>query len=185
MKFFKTLLICSVLFAAGQTMAGQQKGYYRYPAIHGDEIIFTAEGDLWKYNIMNQQIARLTTSHGVESHASISPDGSRVAFTGQYEGPSEVYVMPVTGGTPKRLTFEEGSPIVYQWTPDGRILYSTNTFSSIPDAQLVKLNPDNLVTERVPLSQADQGTYSPSGVLFFTRLRDQGCIKSSIEQTGT
>lgn len=174
MKFFKTLLICSVLFAAGQTLAGQQKGYYRYPAIHGDEIIFTAEGDLWKYNIMNQQIARLTTSHGVESHASISPDGSRVAFTGQYEGPSEVYVMPVTGGTPKRLTFEEGSPIVYQWTPDGRILYSTNTFSSIPDAQLVKLNPDNLVTERVPLSQADQGTYSPSGVLFFTRLRDQG-----------
>jgi len=174
MKSFKVLVLSAFFCLVANALSGQQKGYYRYPAIHGSEIIFTAESDLWKYSLLDQQVTRLTTSHGVESHASISPDGSKVAFIGQYEGPSEVYVMAVSGGTPRRLTFEEGSPIVYQWTPDGRILYSTNTRSTIPNAQLVKINPDDLSTELVPLSQADQGTYSPSGELFFTRLRDQG-----------
>ncbi len=82
--------------------------------------------------------------------------------------------MPITGGRPKRLTYEEGNPIVYQWTPDGRILYSTNSYSTIPNAQLVKINPVDMTSEVIPLSQADQGTYSPTGDLFFTRLRDQG-----------
>ncbi len=82
--------------------------------------------------------------------------------------------MPFTGGRPKRLTYEEGSPIVYQWTPDNRILYSTSTYSTLPNPQLFKINPADLTFETIPLSQADQGTYTPSGELFFTRLRDQG-----------
>ena len=167
------LIIC-LLFLTALTVSGQQKGYYRYPAIHGKDIIFTAEGDLWRYNLISNETNRLTTNHGMESHASISPDGKRVAFVGQYEGPSEVYVMPIDGGTPKRLTYEEGSPVVYQWTNDGEILYSTNCRSTIPDIQLVKINPADRKSELIPLSQADQGTFTPSGDLFFTRLRDQG-----------
>ena len=104
----------------------------------------------------------------------VSPDGKWVAFVGQYEGPSEVYVLPVNGGTPKRLTYEEGNPVVYQWTADGSVLYSTYSRSTSPEAQLVKINPANRKAETVPLSQADQGTYLPTGELFFTRLRDQG-----------
>lgn len=173
MKTFKLIFLIFTL-VIGQPLAAQQQGYYRYPAIHGDEIVFTAEGDLWKFSIRASETVRLTTNHGIESHASISPDGRWIAFVGQYEGPSEVYVIPAVGGTPKRLTYEEGSPIVYQWTNDGRILYSTNTYSTIPNAQLVKINPSDLKTEIVPLSQADQGTYTPTGDLFFTRLRDQG-----------
>jgi tricorn protease len=174
MKTLKALFVIILLFAGIQSVTSQQKGYYRYPAIHGNDIIFTAEGDLWRFNLLTEDAVRLTTNHGVESQASISPDGSWIAFIGQYEGPSEVYVMPFSGGTPKRLTFEEGSPAVYQWTTDGRILYSTNCYSTIPNAQLVKINPSDLTLEMVPLSQADQGTYSPDGELFFTRLRDQG-----------
>jgi tricorn protease len=174
MKTLKTLFVVILLFAGLMPATSQQKGYYRYPAIHGNDIIFTAEGDLWRFNLLTKDAVRLTTNHGVESQASISPDGSWIAFTGQYEGPSEVYVMPYAGGTPKRLTFEEGSPAVYQWTADGRILYSTNCYSTLPNAQLVKINPADLTLEVVPLSQADQGTYSPEGELYFTRLRDQG-----------
>ncbi len=162
------------MLAAGYPANAQLKGYYRYPAIKGNDIVFTAEGDLWRFNLDTKMVSRLTTGHGLETHASISPDGRRIAFVGQYEGPSEVYVMPFNGGRPGRLTYEEGSPIVYQWTSDSRILYSTSSYSTIPNAQLIKINPDNLTIEAIPLSQADQGTYAPSGELFFTRLRDQG-----------
>jgi tricorn protease len=174
MRTLKSILIFCLLLTAGQTLCGQQKGYYRYPAIHGNTIIFTAEGDLWRFNLTTNEAKRLTTNHGVESHASISIDGQRIAFVGQYEGPSEVYVMPIDGGTPKRLTYEEGNPIVYQWTTDGKILYSTLSHSTLPNAQLIKIDPVNMTTEQIPLLQADQGTYSPAGELFFTRLRDQG-----------
>jgi tricorn protease len=159
---------------AGNSILCQQKGYYRYPAIHGKDVIFTAEGDLWRFNLDTKAAVRLTTSHGVESYASISPDGNWIAFVGQYEGPSEVYVIPFTGGSPKRLTYEEGTPIVYMWTADNRIIYSTSSYSTIPNPQLLKINPADLTSELIPLSQADQGTYTPSGELFFTRLRDQG-----------
>jgi tricorn protease len=174
MRTFKSILIIGLLLIAAQNMSGQQKGYYRYPAIHDNNVIFTAEGDLWIFNLLTNESKRLTSNHGVESHASVSQDGKWIAFVGQYEGPSEVYVMPLEGGTPKRLTYEEGSPIVYQWTSDGKILYSTTSRSTLPNAQLVKLDPVNMTTELIPLMQADQGTYSPSGELFFTRLRDQG-----------
>ena len=173
MKLLTFFLAVCLLFA-GATISGQQKGYYRYPAIHGNDIIFTAEGDLWRFSLTTSETKRLTTNHGMESHASISSDGKWVAFVGQYEGPSEVYVLSLDGGTPKRLTYEEGSPIVYQWTSDGSILYSTYSRSTSPEAQLVKINPVNRKTEVVSLSQADQGTYLPTGELFFTRLRDQG-----------
>ena len=132
MKTLKALFIIILLFAGVQSVTSQQKGYYRYPAIHGNDVIFTAEGDLWRFNLTKDAV-RLTTNHGVESQASISPDGSWIAFVGQYEGPSEVYVMPIGGGTPKRLTYEEGSPAVYQWTTDGRILYSTNHLFNTPE----------------------------------------------------
>ncbi len=174
MKTFKSFLIITLIFIAGGRISAQQKGYYRYPAIHGNIVIFTAEGDLWKYNISSNESTRLTTNLGMESQASISPDGKWVAFVGQYEGPSEVYVMPIEGGRPKRLTYEEGSPNVYQWTTDGKILYSTTCNSTLPNSQLVRIDPVNMTRELIPLLQADQGTYTSEGVLFFTRLRDQG-----------
>jgi tricorn protease len=173
MRTFKSSLF-TILLLISQVIFSQQKGYYRYPAIHENIVVFTAEGDIWQYSLLTNITQRLTTNHGVESHASISPDGQTIAFVGQYEGPSEVYVMPINGGRPRRLTYEEGNPIVYQWSPDGKILYSTTAHSTLPNAQLIKLDPVTLSTELIPLSQADQGTYSPNGDLFFTRLRDQG-----------
>src|SRR5437899_2544036 len=81
------------------------QGYYRQPSIYKDTIVFVAEGDLWRVPISGGRAARLTTHAGDEGSPRISPDGTQVAFTAQYEGPTEVYVMPLTGGTPKRLPF--------------------------------------------------------------------------------
>lgn len=111
---------------------------------------------------------RLTSSLGEEHSAAFSPDGKTLAFTADYEGPSEVYTMPVEGGVPRRRTFD-GEAIVEGWTPDGKILYSSYRYSTLPDAQLLTIDAQNRV-EAIPLSQASQGCYDERGqALFFTR----------------
>ncbi|MEY4071427.1 MAG: Tricorn protease, partial [Candidatus Eisenbacteria bacterium] len=73
-------------------------GYYRFPAIHGETVVFTAEGDLWRTTLAGGLAQRLTTHLGEETRPAISPDGRWVAYSATYEGPTEAYVMPVSGG---------------------------------------------------------------------------------------
>jgi tricorn protease len=158
------------LFVALLARAEGTAGYYRFPAIHGDTIVFTAEGDLWRASLNGGAAQRLTSHSGYETNASISPDGKWIAFTGQYEGPTEVYVMPIAGGLPKRLTYEGEAAFVRGWTPDGKILYSTRAYATIPDNQLVAIDPQSGARTFVPLAQADEGAYSADGkTLVFTR----------------
>src|SRR5246127_3259661 len=114
-------------------------GYYRYPAIHGDTIIFTAEGDLWSVSSKGGPARRLTSSPGQEVNAAISPDGKTVAFSADYEGPVDVYTMPVAGGLPQRRTWDAGA-VVAGWTPDGRVLFRTRRYSTLPDPKLVAVD---------------------------------------------
>lgn len=155
------------------------RGYYRFPTIHEDTIVFTAEGDLWRVDVTGGMAQRLTTHHGTESHAAISPDGTLLAFSAQYEGATEVYTMPLTGGTPTRHTYEDESALVVGWTPNGEILYSTEYFSTLPNTQLVTIDPISHEQTLIPLAQASDGSFkstsrSKGKVLFFTRLPFQG-----------
>ena len=166
-----TLLL---VFASTAAAADRSPGYYRFPAIHGGTLVFTAEGDLWKVPIDGGTAQRLTSHPGMESNAAISPDGATVAFSAAYEGPTEVYAMPLAGGPPRRLTWD-GSAAVAGWTPDGKILYATQNRGTLPDAQLATVSPAAGPSTLLPLSQAAEGTYDDSGkTLFFTRLRFQG-----------
>ena len=150
-------------------------GYFRFPAIHDDEIIFTAEGDLWQVSIQGGVAHRLTTHPAEESGAAISPDGKRIAFSAAYEGSPEIYSMPISGGPPKRHTYDGGRAAVVGWTPDGQILYSTRRYSTLPDLQLVSVDPATNARTLVPLAQASDGCYDPLGkTLYFTRLPYQG-----------
>lgn len=155
--------------------ADGKPGYYRFPVIYEDIIIFTSEGDLWRVNVNGGVAQRLTTHHGVESHPAISADGTLVAFSAQYEGPTEVYTIPLHGGIPTRRTFEGGRVTVVGWTPDGKILYSTQKHSTLPDIQLIAIDLKTNKKTIVPLNQASDGVFDPSGrTLFFTRLPFQG-----------
>jgi tricorn protease len=150
-------------------------GYYRFPTIGEDVIVFTAEGDLWIVGIEGGMARRLTTHHGTESHAAISPDGTTLAFSAQYEGPTEVYTMPLVGGVPERETYWGEPCRVVGWTPDGRIIYSTRHYSTLPNTQLAACDPGRDEHEVISLSQASEGVYDPSGnTLFFTRQAFQG-----------
>ncbi|MFO7733140.1 MAG: S41 family peptidase [Candidatus Aminicenantes bacterium] len=163
------LILVQTGLAAGRT------GYYRYPAVHKNTIVFVSEGDLWSVDIGGGPARRLTTHHGLETSPAISPDGSTLAFSAQYEGPTEVYTMPLAGGLPARRTFAGQTSTVVGWTPDGRILYATQRYSTLPNTRLVALDPASNLEAVIPLDQAADGSYDPSGqTLYFTRLPFQG-----------
>lgn len=172
----KSLIFPLLLILIPISLLGQStQGYYRFPAIHEGTLVFTSEGDLWKVGIDGGVAQRLTTHHGMESHAAISPDGSRIAFSAQYEGPTEVFTMPMDGGLPLRKTYEGERALVIGWTQNGLILYSTRHYSTLPNTQLATIDPQSNSQILVPLNQASDGTFENSGqTVFFTRLPFQG-----------
>lgn len=155
-------------------------GYYSMPALGDGVVVFVSEGDLWKVPTAGGVATRLTSHPGNESMPAISPDGKRVAFMAQYEGPNEVYVMPITGGLPTRLTYDGSSQRVSGWTDDGRIVASTARYSTLPDDQLVLIDPANGAQTRLPLSQGADGAFEPgegsadSRTLAFVRIPFNG-----------
>ena len=102
-------------------------GYYRYPTIFNDTIVFVSEDDLWTVSASGGVARRLTANLGTISHPFFSPDGSLLAFTGREEGHSEVYVMPAEGGPVKRITYLGVTSSVVGWVPDGsKILFASD-----------------------------------------------------------
>ena len=173
--FVSALLAFAGAHAAEEPDSGKTSGYYRFPAIHKDVIVFTAEGDLWRVGIRGGAAQRLTSHPGTESHAAISPDGRTVAFSAEYEGPTEVYTMPLAGGAPTRRTYEGEDALVTGWTSTGNVLYSTRHYSTLPNRQLALVDMNTGVNTVLPLSQASDGTFDPAGkALYFTRLAFQG-----------
>ena len=150
-------------------------GYYRYPALHGGTVVFAAEGDLWTVGVDGGLARRLTTHPSEESHPAVSQDGSTLAFSAAYEGPREVYTMPLEGGLPERRTFDGEASHVVGWTPDGRILFRSLRPSTLPSAMLVAFDPATRSRSVLPLAEASEGSFDPAaGVLYFTRFSAQG-----------
>jgi tricorn protease len=150
-------------------------GYYRFPAIWHDTIVFTAEGDLWRVKTGGGLAERLTTHPALESNPAVSPDGTVVAFSANYEGPTEVYTISLNGGTPERQTWDGEEATVVGWTKASEILYSTSRFSTLPNAQIARIDPRTHARTLVPLAQASDGDFDETGAtLFFTRLPFQG-----------
>lgn len=108
------------MFAFHFPIAPPARSFLTKPDVHGDEVVFTCEGDLWRGNIATGSARRLTSDPGTETYARFSPDGSTIAFTGNYDGGTDVYVIPSDGGAPKRLTYDPAGANVLGWTPDGK-----------------------------------------------------------------
>lgn len=168
---FALVILFSVVQLSGQAPAGR-RGYYSSPSLHGDTIVFTSEGDLWTVSVSGGPARRLTTGTGIEEGAHISSDGKTVAFSADYEGPTEVYTMPIDGGLPQRRTWD-GESDPEGWAPDGRLMIATGRYATLPESELVLMD-DHGGREIVPLAQAYEGVYSPDGhSLYFTRWQRQ------------
>ncbi|MBD0778047.1 PD40 domain-containing protein [Maribacter sp. ANRC-HE7] len=146
------------------------EGYYQYPDVHGNTLVFSAEGDIWTVPLAGGLARKLTTHTEEEQYPAISPDGKTIAFSASYEGPTEIYTMPITGGLPVRWTYESDVSIANGWTPDGKIVYDTRAYATLPDRQLVTVDMNTKIKERIPLSQASEASFDASGnTVFFVR----------------
>ena len=155
--------------AFAQTPAGTL-GFYRYPSVHGQTVVFAAEGDLWSVGLGGGLAHRLTSHASEETDPAISPDGNTLAFTARYEGPAALYTMPISGGAPTRWTYDGDAAVATSWTPDGKLVYRTLQYSSIPKLGLVQLNMADGTRNVVPLAGASEASYDASGkTVYFAR----------------
>jgi tricorn protease len=161
--------LTAALCTAGATSAwASTNGFYRQPALSGDHVYFVAEGDLWRTGVAGGTAQRLTTHPGLESQPAVSPDGRWLAFSGQYDGGTEVYVMPTAGGAPRRLTWEGGGVKVWGFSAAGEVIYTG--LAAHPGTQLYALDPQTGQRRQLPVAQAADGALSADGrTLYFTR----------------
>lgn len=148
----------------------------RYPDVYRYDVVFVYAGDLWTVKTKGGLAVRLTAHEGLELFPKYSPDGKWIAFTGQYDGDEQVYIIPSRGGVPKQLTFYPAKGpfpprrgydnIVYGWTPDGKYVL----FRSLRDSNgvtelgaLYKVSVEGGLPEQLPMPTAGAGDYSPDG----------------------
>jgi tricorn protease len=155
--------------------ARAQTKLLRYPDIHGDRVVFCYAGDLWLAPATGGTANRLTAHPGIELFPKFSPDGKWIAFTGQYDGDEQVYIVPVEGGAPKQLTFYPArGPLaprwgsdnqVYGWTQDG----TTVLFRSMMDnwnqaeTRLYTVAITGGLPRALPMPVSGAGDFSPDG----------------------
>ncbi|HPF70385.1 MAG TPA: PDZ domain-containing protein [Candidatus Krumholzibacteria bacterium] len=137
----------------------------RMPDIHGDTIVFVYAGDLWTVPVGGGEAKRLTSTVGYLSQPKFSPDGSTIAFTGNYDGNEDVYVIPATGGEPVRLTWHPGYDRVIDWEPDGRSVrfQSARESHTGRDLQLYTVSRDGGLPVRIVLPTGGLSSWSPDG----------------------
>ncbi|MFZ6815640.1 S41 family peptidase [Undibacterium sp. Rencai35W] len=165
----KAPILCAL--AATSLFANAVPAYPRFPAIRGGSVVFTSEGDLWKVAETGGQAQRLTTHPATELNSAISHDGKWLAFSASYEGAIEAYVMPLSGGVPKRISFENGVVTVLGWSKQGDVL-TTMQNSIGPSAHRVvaAINPLTLQRQVFPVADANEAVLDDSGqTLYFTR----------------
>lgn len=145
------------------------------PAISQTHIAFAYANDLWVANIDGKGVRRLTSAQGSESNPVFSPDGMLIAFNGEYDGNVDVFVVPVEGGVPKRLTWHPGSDVVREFTPCGSsvlFISSRNTFT-YGYSQLFTVPVEDGFPESLLIPNANRATFSPDGKrMAYTPLRE-------------
>jgi tricorn protease len=184
LRSFRAILIAVALLITIQASA--QTKLLRFPDIHGDKVVFTYGGDLWTASVNGGTATRLTAHPGIEVFAKFSPDGKWIAFTGQYDGDEQVYVIPSTGGEPRQLTFYPArGPLtprwgydnqVYGWTNDGRsiIFRSMRDSWTLPICRLYTVPVTGGPAEPLPMPESGAGSFSPDGkqIVYSPRFRD-------------
>jgi tricorn protease len=171
------LVVVLLAWCGFSRAADQESRLLRFPAIQGNRIVFSYAGDLYSVPADGGRARKLTSDIGYEMFAKISPDGQTIAFTGQYDGNTEVFTMPAEGGSPKRLTYtatlnrdlvsDRMGPnnIVMAWSPDGKeIIYRSRkqSFNSFK-GQLFKVPAEGGLSEELPLAEGGFCCFSPDG----------------------
>ncbi|APF17016.1 peptidase S41 [Caldithrix abyssi DSM 13497] len=156
------VILLMLFFGAGLLQA--ESHLMRFADVSHDYIVFTYENDLWLAPITGGKAKRITRSDGREIFAKFSPDGSKIAFTANYDGGNDVYVMNRDGSEPRRLTFHPASDLVIDWYPDGKhILFRSRREWPYRADKLYKISIDGGMPEKVNVDRAGLAALSPDG----------------------
>jgi hypothetical protein len=145
--------------------SGQSPLLLRNPSLSQDKIAFLYADDVWTVGRQGGEAERLTSDGKVVAGPFFSPDGSEIAYSAHLNGNVDVYVMPVNGGVPRRITWHPDGSVVVGWTPDGKRVLITNGATSFRDfLKLSTVHADGSgIPEPLPLPSGVQGSYSPDG----------------------
>ena len=168
------LTLVTVALSAAAAHADEAR-LLRFPAIGGNEVAFSYAGDLWTVPVTGGEARRLTSHIGYEMFARYSPDGKSIAFTAEYDGNREVYLIPSQGGEPVRLTYtatngrddlgDRMGPnnIVMGWSPDGKKIVYRNRIGDGFPGKLWTVGPEGGMPVEIPLPEGGFCSYSPDG----------------------
>ncbi len=152
------------------------EGYYRYPTIYKDNVVFGCEDDLWTVSGQGGVARRLTANLGMVSHPAFSPDGQWLAFVGREDGETEVYVMPASGGPATRLTYLGSYTTVLGWTPDGQIVFASDTgqpFQRLTPLYTIDPTEPGAQPQPMPCGPARSISFGPeAGMVIGRRVND-------------
>lgn len=155
--------------------SAQEARLLRFPTTNGTDVVFSYGGDLYKVPLNGGDATRLTSHVGYEMFARFSPDGKAIAFTGQYDGNTEVYLISANGGEPIRLTYTSTNRrddlgdrmgpnnIVMTWTADGKRVVYRNRIGDGFEGKLWTISKDGGMSEQIPLPEGGFCSYSPDG----------------------
>ena len=149
----------------GNTGCGVDARMLRYPDVSDTQIAFVYAGDIWVAPKAGGSAMRLSSPRGEETFPRFSPDGSQIAFSGNYDGNMDIYVVPAAGGLPKRLTYHGDPDRMLEWYPDGKSILFASSRTSEKDRfnKLFKISAKGGLPEQLPVPYGEFGAISPDG----------------------
>lgn len=171
------MLVCATIGSKTAYAEGaEQAKLLRHPDVSQTQIVFSYADDLWLVSRTGGQATRLTSADGVETHPKFSPDGQYIAFTAPYaDGNEDIYVLPVVGGVPQRVTRHPAYDRMIDWHPDGsRILYASDMNSERKRYnQLFLIDREGGLPDQLPMPYGEMATFSPDGSsILYSYLKD-------------
>ena len=158
------VFLIAIGFEPAGARAATKPHIFQHPALSKDLIAFGYAGDLWTVPRAGGVARRLTTGVGIETDPVFSPDGSSIAFTGDYDGNTDVFTIPAEGGVPFRVTYHPAADFAVAWTPDGKnIVFRSTRISQSRYTQLYEVPAKGGIAKPLPLPMAYQGQFSPDG----------------------
>lgn len=168
-RWFAAALLASSAFAAPMAAAqDNETKLLRDPALSDNRLAFAYAGDIWVANADGSNPVRLTSHPANERDPIFSPDGTKIAYTANYDGNDDVFVIDVTGGEPQRLTWYPGSDEAIDWLPDGKTvaMISTRGRRAGRSGQLYHVGMDGGLPEKVSEAVVNGGAYDETGTVF-------------------
>ncbi len=162
-----TLILLTFLIGGWMTYGQSAEGetlLLKSPSVSESRIVFTYAGDIWIADKDGSNAQRLTVHEGAETNPVFSPDGNWVAFSGHYEGNTDVYVVSAEGGMPERLTYHPNSDVVRSWQGNTSIVFSSSRSSNSGRfSKLFTVERSGGLPQEMAMPEAHQGTVSPDG----------------------